>query len=55
MRRGSDSSASACCTAGRQPEFESRLGTPEEASNRAEGNEDNKSGTLRVVYINIVV
>ncbi len=28
VRRGSDSSASACCKAG---QFESRLGTPEEA------------------------
>jgi hypothetical protein len=31
--------------------FESRLGIPEEALYRAESNEDNKSGALRVVYI----
>jgi hypothetical protein len=34
-----------------RPGFESRLGTPEEALYRAESNEDNKSGALRVVYI----
>jgi hypothetical protein len=34
-----------------RPEFESRLGTPEEALYRAESNEDNKSGAPRVVYI----
>jgi hypothetical protein len=34
-----------------RPEFESRLGTPEEALYRAQSNEDNKSGALRVVYI----
>jgi hypothetical protein len=34
-----------------RPEFESRLGTPEEALYRAESNEDNKSGAQRVVYI----
>jgi hypothetical protein len=33
-----------------RPEFESRLGTPEEALYRAESNEDSKSGALRVVY-----
>ncbi len=41
VRYGSDSSAPAC----------SRLGTPEEALYRAESNEDNRSGALRVVYI----
>jgi hypothetical protein len=35
---------------GRPAGFESRLGTPEEALYRAESNEDNKSGALRVVY-----
>jgi hypothetical protein len=34
-----------------RPEFEYWLGTPEEALYRAESNEDNKSGTLRVVGI----
>ncbi len=37
-----------------RPELESRLGTPEEALYRAESNEDNKSGALRVVYIKIL-
>jgi hypothetical protein len=37
-----------------RPKFESRLGTPEEALYRAESNEDNKSGALRVVYIKIL-
>jgi hypothetical protein len=36
-----------------RPEFESRLGIPEEALYLAESNEDNKSGALRVVYIKI--
>jgi hypothetical protein len=50
VRRGSDSSASDCCTYGR-PEFESRLGTPEEALYRAESNEDNKSSIYKILYV----
>ncbi len=50
VQRGSDTSASACCTYGK-PEFESRLGTPEEALYRAEA--------MRIpreyIFINIVL
>jgi hypothetical protein len=35
----------------RQARVRISLGTPEEALYRAESNEDNKSGALRVVYI----
>ncbi len=37
-----------------RPEFESRLGTPGGGPLPSRCNEDNKSGSLRVVYINIV-
>ncbi len=50
MRRGSDSGASACCTAGPS----SNLGSASQRRPSTERKQDNKGGTPRVVYINIV-